>query len=65
VIKQAYNLLIVRSIEALFGQCLFLSLQSLELGLDIGVDEIGNILSVVDLGNDIVFPRVVGKDVVF
>jgi len=49
----------------LLGQCLFLSFQSFKLGLNVGVDKVGNILSVVDLGNDIVFPRVVGKDVVF
>jgi hypothetical protein len=60
-----YNLLFVGSVEALFGQRILLSLQSLESGLDIGIDKVGNVLAVVDLGNDIVFPRVVGKDVVF
>jgi hypothetical protein len=63
--KIAHNLLLVGSVEALFGQCILLSLQSFESGLDIGIDKVGNVLAVVNLGNDIVLPRIVGEDVIF
>lgn len=58
-----HNLLFVRGVEALLSQCILLSLKSFELGLDIWVDEVGNVLSVVNLWHDIVFPRVVGENV--
>jgi hypothetical protein len=51
-----HNLLVVCRVESFRFQPLFLSLQSLETLCDIRVDKIGNVLSVHDLGNNVVFP---------
>jgi hypothetical protein len=62
--KRPHHLLPVRGVEALVLESLLLALQRLELLGDVRVDEIGDVLAVVELWHDVVFPRIVGEDVV-
>lgn len=54
--ETTHNLLVVALVESLGLELFLFSLQSLELLHDIGVDEIGNVLSLQDLGLNIVLP---------
>ncbi len=52
-------------VEAFLLQALLLLLERRQLGLDIRVDIVVDVLAIVDLGDPVVLPRRVGEEVVF
>lgn len=54
----------LRVVEAGSLEPLLLGLERVELGDNVGVDEVGDVLAVLDLGDDIVLPLVVLEEVV-
>ena len=56
--------ILIRLVEAFGLELLLLFLESLELGLDVGIDKVVDVLSIVNLGNLVVLPLGVLKHVV-
>lgn len=54
---------LIRLVKALGLELVFFPLEGQKFLLDLGVDEIGNVLAVPDLGDSVVLPLVVHKQV--
>jgi hypothetical protein len=62
--RKGTNLIVVIVVESSSLEPLLLGLELFETGDDVGVDEVGDVLAVLDFGDNVVLPLVVLEQIV-